>query len=266
MIINTAILGGRVTRDPELKVTPSGKSVVTLGVAYNPPPRTVAGKKVDSDPVFVDVQVWGKAAERAAARFQKGSSILVQGELAFDDYLNAEKERRTKLYMKASSCQAPHTTNLNYCTVVISGNLTQDPTLSEITKGRAEPMAISTASLAHNGLPYEDAAGQKHEPKPVYVDAVCTFNNAVNLVKFQKKGNHVLVDGSLYLAKWTDKKTGNERQHLKLSVDRILFLNRETDKAKGEAIPATYAEASNVRDPAAAPAGVPADIENDVGF
>ena len=93
MIINTAILGGRVTRDPELQVTPTGKSVVTIGVAYNPPPRTVAGKKVDSDPVFVDVQVWGKAAERAATRFHKGSPILVQGELAFDDYENAERER-----------------------------------------------------------------------------------------------------------------------------------------------------------------------------
>lgn len=74
---NKIILGGRLTADPELKTTNSGKSVVTFTVAYNRPQKSGDEAKAD----FFTVTAWGKTAEFITRFFRKSSSICVVGEL-----------------------------------------------------------------------------------------------------------------------------------------------------------------------------------------
>lgn len=73
---NKAIIGGRLTKQPELKTTPSGVNVCAFAIATTQ--RIPGGKNVT---LFMDCVAWRKTAEFICNYFNKGSSILVDGEL-----------------------------------------------------------------------------------------------------------------------------------------------------------------------------------------
>ena len=70
--VNKVILGGRLTADPELKVTPNGINVASFSIAVN---RRGAGDKTD----FFNCQAWRGTAEFVTRYFRKGSSIMIVG-------------------------------------------------------------------------------------------------------------------------------------------------------------------------------------------
>lgn len=70
---NKVILGGRLTADPELKQTTSGKFVTSFSIAINR--RMSKTNEVD----FINCQAWGSTAEFICKFFRKGSSICVTG-------------------------------------------------------------------------------------------------------------------------------------------------------------------------------------------
>ncbi|MFA5895025.1 MAG: single-stranded DNA-binding protein, partial [Candidatus Shapirobacteria bacterium] len=62
--INMAIISGNITRDPELRFTPSGQAVCSFGVATN---RSIKkGEQWEDVPTFHNVVQWGKPAEFTA--------------------------------------------------------------------------------------------------------------------------------------------------------------------------------------------------------
>jgi single-strand DNA-binding protein len=77
--MNRAILVGRLTRDPELKYTPSGVAVANFTLAVN---RTFGEKETD----FINVVVWRKAAENTANFLKKGSLAGVDGRIQTRNY------------------------------------------------------------------------------------------------------------------------------------------------------------------------------------
>jgi single-strand DNA-binding protein len=84
--LNTLDLTGRLTRDPELRSTPSGQSVCNFRMAVN-------GVRED-DTVFIDVDVWGAGAEAAATYLGKGSRVAVSGRLGVRDWTSQDGEPR----------------------------------------------------------------------------------------------------------------------------------------------------------------------------
>lgn len=72
--INTAAIVGRITHDLELKMTNSGKMVLSFALA-------VDGYNKDADASFIDCVAWGKAAEILAEYAHKGKQIGVTGRL-----------------------------------------------------------------------------------------------------------------------------------------------------------------------------------------
>ena len=72
--LNKAILGGRLTTQPELKQTPQGVSVTTFSVAVN---RRGNNNEVD----FINCVAWRQTAEFIVKYFKKGSSICVVGSI-----------------------------------------------------------------------------------------------------------------------------------------------------------------------------------------
>ena len=78
--MNTAILIGRLTKDPELRYTNTGKAVVNFTVAIN---RSF-GK--DSEADFIPVVAWEKQAENCANYLSKGSQVGVQGRIQVRTY------------------------------------------------------------------------------------------------------------------------------------------------------------------------------------
>ena len=72
--LNKAILGGRLTSQPELKQTPQGVAVTTFSIAVNR-----RGKKDEAD--FINCVAWRQTAELICKYFGKGSSICIVGQI-----------------------------------------------------------------------------------------------------------------------------------------------------------------------------------------
>lgn len=91
MSLNSVNIMGNLTRDPELKILSSGKSVCSLSIANN---RVYSknNEKV-TEVSYFDVEVWGPAAENCAKYLKKGSGIIVEGRLKQDRW---EKDGKTQ--------------------------------------------------------------------------------------------------------------------------------------------------------------------------
>jgi len=102
---NRVTLIGNLTRDPELKKTKSGRSVSDIGLAMNRNWVTEGGEKKE-EVTFVDVTVWGKTAENAVQYLSKGRSVLVEGRLQLDNWVDPQSgQNRSKLRVVAESLQ-----------------------------------------------------------------------------------------------------------------------------------------------------------------
>lgn len=93
---NKVILMGNLTRDPEVRFTPSGTAVCEIGLAVNE--RVKSGEQWVEKPVFVDVTLWGKTAENAGNYLTKGRPVLVEGRLQLDTWDDKQSgQKRSKL-------------------------------------------------------------------------------------------------------------------------------------------------------------------------
>lgn len=85
--INQVILLGRLTRDPETRTTPSGKSVTSFSIAVD---RQTQDDQAD----FFDVTAWEKLGELVSQYLSKGRRVLVQGRLRQDSWDDKETGKK----------------------------------------------------------------------------------------------------------------------------------------------------------------------------
>lgn len=78
--INTVVIAGRTTKDPEIKVTPSGTAVLSLSLAVNDTKKNAQGEW-EEIANFFDCVLFGERAERIAQYIIKGSKLTVNGRL-----------------------------------------------------------------------------------------------------------------------------------------------------------------------------------------
>lgn len=101
---NQCNLGGRLTRDPEVKFLAGDRSVTSFGLAINHRYKTKDGESKD-DTTFVDVVAWGKTGELVAQYLKKGSGCLLTGRLKLDQWEDKDGQKRSKLTVVAESVQ-----------------------------------------------------------------------------------------------------------------------------------------------------------------
>jgi len=90
--LNAVTLIGRLTRDPELRVTnQSGVSVASFTVAVDRPYQSPSGQR-DTD--FIDCVAWRRLAELVAEHLTKGRLVAVHGRLQVRSYDTPEGQRR----------------------------------------------------------------------------------------------------------------------------------------------------------------------------
>ena len=102
--INRVTLVGNLTRDPELRTTPNGKSVCTLGLAVNERYKNESGEWVEK-PNFFDIVVWGAQAENCSQYLAKGRQIAVDGRLSFRSWEAQDGSKRSKVEVIANTVQ-----------------------------------------------------------------------------------------------------------------------------------------------------------------
>ncbi len=80
--LNRVLLMGNLTRDPELKYTPSGTPVVSFGIAVNRIFKNQAGEKKE-ETCFVRIVTFGKQAESCNQFLAKGRLVFIEGRLQY---------------------------------------------------------------------------------------------------------------------------------------------------------------------------------------
>src|SRR5258708_8497281 len=101
--LNKVMLIGRLTRDPELRYTPSGTAVCNLAIATNRYGQNASGERQEFTD-YHDIVVWNqgqrKLAELCSQYLQKGHLVYVEGRLqtrSWDDQATGQKRYRTEV-------------------------------------------------------------------------------------------------------------------------------------------------------------------------
>src|ERR671939_467117 len=102
--INRVVLVGNLTRDPELRHTPSGTPVCSLRVAVNSRRRDESGQWVDK-PNYFSVSVFGNQAENCAQYLAKGRPVAVDGRLDWREWQGQDGSKRESVEIVADSVQ-----------------------------------------------------------------------------------------------------------------------------------------------------------------
>jgi len=102
MDLNRATILGRITRDPEVRSTPSGQSVANIGVATNRVWTDSAGVRQEK-PEYHNVVLWGKLAEIAGQYLGKGRRVYIEGRLETRDWTGQDGVKRYRTEIIASN-------------------------------------------------------------------------------------------------------------------------------------------------------------------
>lgn len=97
MSINKVMISGNLTRDAELRTTPSGTSILSFGVAVNDRRRNANGEWEDY-PNFIDCTMFGRRAEALQNYLKKGLKVAIEGRLHYSSWEDRNSgQRRSKL-------------------------------------------------------------------------------------------------------------------------------------------------------------------------
>ena len=98
---NTVTVIGNITRDPELRFTPSGQAVASFGVAVNRRWQNRSTNEWEEQTSFFDVKCWAQLAENVAASLPRGSRVLVTGRLEQRSWQTEQGDKRSKIEIVA---------------------------------------------------------------------------------------------------------------------------------------------------------------------
>ena len=101
---NKVILMGNLTRDVELRQTPSQQAVANIGIAVNRSYKTREGESRD-ETTFVDCEAWGRTAEVMAQYLAKGRPVHIEGRLKLDQWQDQQGQNRSKLKVVVENFQ-----------------------------------------------------------------------------------------------------------------------------------------------------------------
>ncbi|ADU96273.1 single-stranded DNA-binding protein [Thermovibrio ammonificans] len=99
-MLNRVLLIGRLVADPQLQHTQGGTPFTRFRIAVNRPYRDRNGNWQE-DTLFIDVVVWGDAADRIVSRISKGNRVFVEGSLRQSSWETESGEKRSRIEVRA---------------------------------------------------------------------------------------------------------------------------------------------------------------------
>lgn len=98
---NTVTIIGNITRDPELRFTPSGQATASFGVAVNRRWQNRQTQEWEEATSFFDVVCWRDLADNVSESLVKGARVIVSGRLEQRSWEGQDGERRSKVEIVA---------------------------------------------------------------------------------------------------------------------------------------------------------------------
>ena len=92
---NKVILVGNLTRDVEIRYIQNGTALAKTSIATNRRFKSQNGEQKD-ETCFIDITLWGRSAEIANQYLKKGSKVLVDGRLTFEQWTDQNGQNRSK--------------------------------------------------------------------------------------------------------------------------------------------------------------------------
>jgi single-strand DNA-binding protein len=120
---NTVSVVGNLTREPELRFTPTGQATATFGIAVNRNWTDRQSQERRESTSFFDVVCWGTLAENAATSLSRGTRVIVTGRLDQRSWETQEGDKRSKVEITADEI-AP---SLRWATVHVTRNERRSP-------------------------------------------------------------------------------------------------------------------------------------------
>src|SRR5437879_11687087 len=120
---NNVTLVGNITRDPELRFTPTGQANASFGVAVNRRWQNRQTQEWEEATSFFDVVTWAGLAENVAQCLKRGDRVVVEGRLDERSWENQEGDKRSKVEITANEV-AP---SLRWATAETTKNARRTP-------------------------------------------------------------------------------------------------------------------------------------------
>ncbi len=98
---NTVTVVGNITRDPELRFTPSGQAVASFGLAVNRRWQNRSNNEWEEQTSFFDVKCWAQMAENVSESLSRGSRVVVSGRLEQRSWETDQGDKRSKVEIVA---------------------------------------------------------------------------------------------------------------------------------------------------------------------
>ena len=97
--LNSVLIEGNLVRDPENRTTPKGTALCKFSVACNRFYKTDNG--IEKEVSYIDVETWGKLAEKCGNLARKGRGVRVVGRLKQDRWQSKDSQNQTKVFIVA---------------------------------------------------------------------------------------------------------------------------------------------------------------------
>lgn len=120
---NTVVLVGNVTRNPELRFTPTGQATASFGIAVNRRWQNRNTQEWEEQVSFIDVVCWREMAENVGESLARGSRVIVTGRLDQRSWETPEGDKRSKIELVADEIGP----SLRWATAQIAKNERRGP-------------------------------------------------------------------------------------------------------------------------------------------
>ncbi len=105
MSINRVCISGNLTRDPELRQSAGGMSILKMGIAVNDRRKNPQSGEWEDVPNFFDVTMFGTRAESVSRFLSKGSKLAIEGKLRWSSWETPDGDKRSKVEIIADDIE-----------------------------------------------------------------------------------------------------------------------------------------------------------------
>ena len=127
---NTVTITGNLTRDPELRFTPSGQAITSFGIAVNRRWLNRDDNTWEESTSFFDILAWAELAENATQSLARGTRVTVTGRLEQRSWETPEGQKRSKVEINASDIA----TSLAWATAKVTKTERQAPEAASVNE------------------------------------------------------------------------------------------------------------------------------------